>query len=557
MADTPTAPPTAPGDGSTSVPTAAPTVAVPAIQEFADSSLVVTIAFACACAAIVIAGFNIFRHLVNYSEPKLQKNIVRILFMVPFYAAFSFLALAFENGHIFFDSVRDIYEAFVVYCFLNLMLLYCGGENACLSVIMNDPGTISHPCPLSYCLPDMALTARFLRGCKQGTLQFVIIKPIMAILNLILVAVHDKDENLPVWNIIQTVVYNVSYTLALYALMLFYKATKHHPGLKDQHPILKFLSVKLVVFATYYQSLLVFFVPGASTHSKERLNNFILCCEMVLFAFLQYWAFPWKEFSEKNLKKRGHVTQRNDSDFDSIGIEVQDNPRMGGSAGPSPTSGDNEIALSNAKDVMSIHDVAKDAYYNFNNKYGEHVLLDSSGTMNRIGSENGDDDADEYVDEHGVKTMKRNYTPPDTEANPFGSATMGGFGAPKADGGYPGSEPGFDMGHHDLTPPISARSTDDEVYDPRLPSYLPENEIMNSDNPFAAEVQDPLGLAEDENDMPVAPLNDDDDWMPDFNESTAEVSAKQKKKKKKTKRTPKQNNSEKNKTEEFTELDLS
>jgi len=361
--------------------TAAPSAAATtepmfSLGELMDEPSTILVAFSCAAAAILISGWNIFSHLINYNAPNLQKSIVRILFMIPLYAAFSFLSLSFSKGHEIIDTVRDLYEAFVVYCFLNLMLAYCGGENACLSVIMHSPGSISHVFPLNYCLPGISLNARFLRLCKQGTLQFVIVKPVMALLNLLFL----ETQNGPTaWGFIQAVVYNVSYTLALYMLVLFYKATHNHPGLKSQYPVLKFASVKLVVFATYYQTVLISILPNETTSVRtlELFNNFLLCCEMVVFAVLQFWAFNWKEFREG----RGHDVNEsniNTNNYNSGGGHDVELPvRSPGS--PSRPGNQNDVAMANAKDIISINDVAKDAYYNFSKKYGDHVMLDSEG----------------------------------------------------------------------------------------------------------------------------------------------------------------------------------
>jgi hypothetical protein len=46
-------------------------------------------------------------------------------------------------------------------------------------------------------------------------------------------------------------VYNVTYTVALYALLLFYMGT--HELLRPFRPLLKFVLVKSVVFMTYWQ----------------------------------------------------------------------------------------------------------------------------------------------------------------------------------------------------------------------------------------------------------------------------------------------------------------
>lgn len=48
-----------------------------------------------------------------------------------------------------------------------------------------------------------------------------------------------------------TLVYNVTISLALYGLFLFYEATKHI--LAKYEPILKFLTVKSVIFLTFWQ----------------------------------------------------------------------------------------------------------------------------------------------------------------------------------------------------------------------------------------------------------------------------------------------------------------
>ena len=48
-----------------------------------------------------------------------------------------------------------------------------------------------------------------------------------------------------------TIVYNITYTLALYALLLFYLGT--HDLLAPFKPMLKFLVVKSIVFMTFWQ----------------------------------------------------------------------------------------------------------------------------------------------------------------------------------------------------------------------------------------------------------------------------------------------------------------
>lgn len=48
-----------------------------------------------------------------------------------------------------------------------------------------------------------------------------------------------------------TLIYNVSYTAALYGLFLFYSATRDL--LSPYYPVLKFLTVKFIVFLSFWQ----------------------------------------------------------------------------------------------------------------------------------------------------------------------------------------------------------------------------------------------------------------------------------------------------------------
>lgn len=52
-----------------------------------------------------------------------------------------------------------------------------------------------------------------------------------------------------------TMIYNVSITLALYALFLFYFATKEQ--LRKYDPVLKFLTVKAIIFLSFWQGMML------------------------------------------------------------------------------------------------------------------------------------------------------------------------------------------------------------------------------------------------------------------------------------------------------------
>jgi len=94
----------------------------------------------------------------------------------------------------------------------------------------------------------------FIRRCKRGVLQFVILKPLLVGATLMLYEsglYEDGSFSTTNGYLYVTIVYTFSYTLALAALVLFYVACKDM--LQPFHPLPKFLIIKSVVFLTYWQ----------------------------------------------------------------------------------------------------------------------------------------------------------------------------------------------------------------------------------------------------------------------------------------------------------------
>uniref|UniRef100_A0A7N0ZTV6 Uncharacterized protein n=1 Tax=Kalanchoe fedtschenkoi TaxID=63787 RepID=A0A7N0ZTV6_KALFE len=263
------------------------------------------IAFLCTAGAIALAILHIYKHLLNYTEPTYQRYIVRIVFMVPVYALTSFLSLVFPDSSIYFNSVREIYEAWVIYNFLSLCLAWVGGPGA---VVLSLSGRSLKPSwfLMTCCLPVLPLDGRFIRRCKQGCLQFVILKPVLVAITLILYAKGKyKDGNFsPNQGYLYiTFIYTISYSMALYALALFYFACRDL--LKPFNPVPKFILIKSVVFLTYWQGVIVFlaaktgFIKDAD--EAAEFQDFIICVEMLLAALGHFYAFSYKEYAGANI----------------------------------------------------------------------------------------------------------------------------------------------------------------------------------------------------------------------------------------------------------------
>ncbi|XP_066351538.1 uncharacterized protein [Miscanthus floridulus] len=286
-------------------------------------------ALVCAAAACVVALAHIYRHLLHYAEPIYQRFIVRIIFMVPVYAVMSFLSLILPDNAIYFNSIREIYDAWVIYNFLSLCLAWVGGPGA---VVVSLSGRSLKPSwiLMTCCYPAIPLDGRFIRRCKQGCLQFVILKPILVVITFILYAKGKyKDGNFSVNQsyLYITIIYTISYTMALYALALFYAACRDL--LRPYNPVPKFIMIKSVVFLTYWQGVLVFLAAKSrfikNADKAADLQNFVLCVEMLIAAIGHLFAFPYKEYAGPNARPSGgfresllHALKFNDFYHDTV-----------------------------------------------------------------------------------------------------------------------------------------------------------------------------------------------------------------------------------------------
>ncbi|KAL0364914.1 UNVERIFIED_CONTAM: Transmembrane proteinA, partial [Sesamum angustifolium] len=245
------------------------------------------------------------------------------------YALTSFLSLVLNKSAIYFNSIREVYEAWVIYNFLSLCLAWVGGPGA---VVLSLSGKVLKPnwCLMTCCFPPIPLDGRFIRRCKQGCLQFVILKPILVAVTFILYAkgkYEDGNFNPRQSYLYITIIYTISYSVALYALALFYVACREL--LQPFNPVPKFIIIKSVVFLTYWQGVLVFLAAKSGlikdTEEAAEFQNFIICVEMLIAALGHLYAFPYKEYAGANIGvNRGftaslaHALKLNDFYHDTV-----------------------------------------------------------------------------------------------------------------------------------------------------------------------------------------------------------------------------------------------
>lgn len=350
--------------------------------------------------AFVLLGFpvsmwGIVGHLANYNQPSVQVYIVRILWMVPIYSIESWLAMRFHKQAIYIETLRDFYESYVLYSFLQFLIEVLGGEeNLVLMLKDKSPTRGVHMWGLQWCVkpwlmgqpvrrlsgsvssnnspantselnnipgdessddcsPDKASLVQvsvgastsegvgsmsntrprsstshsfrqsqrhrptkrvfwkspFFIKCKFGVLQYVLLKFLCAIAVLILEWQGLYNEGHFNWSsgyLYICILTNVSQCWALYTLIFFYYATKTE--LSPIRPVGKFLSVKALVFFTWWQSVLISVVYQMGMIPNYRkdwtpedvakgIQDYLICVEMFAAAIVHSFVFPHTEYS--------------------------------------------------------------------------------------------------------------------------------------------------------------------------------------------------------------------------------------------------------------------
>ena len=320
--------------------------------------------------AFVLLGFpismwGIVSHLANYNQPHVQVYIVRILWMVPIYSVESWLAMRFHKHAIYIETLRDLYESYVLYSFLQFLIQVLGGEQALILMLKDKSPTRGvHMWGLQWCVKPWLMgqpvrktvsaaaavasggsgtnsgtinsinntraTKRvhwkspFFVKCKFGVLQYVLLKFVSAVAVLILEfkGWYKEGDFTPKGGYLYIcIVTNVSQCWALYCLIFFYFAT--HTELSPIRPVGKFLSVKALVFFTWWQSVVIAILYNmdmiphyqVTTGNQEwsaadvakGIQDYLICMEMFVAAVVHSFVFPHAEYAPQAVQARARA----------------------------------------------------------------------------------------------------------------------------------------------------------------------------------------------------------------------------------------------------------
>lgn len=232
---------------------------------------------------------------------------------VPIYSISSWISLVSSSLAQWVDPIRDIYEAFTIYTFFQLLINYLGGERS-LIVMTHGRAPVNHLWPLDHVLGPVDISDPYtFLAVKRGILQYAWLKPVLGISAIVMKATGTYKEGYIdvssgyLWS---GIIYNISVSVSLYSLGLFWVCM--HDDLKPFRPVPKFLCIKLIIFASYWQgfalSILVWLgaIPDdVEGYTQDNLaaaiQDSLICLEMPIFAVAHWYAFSWHDFADNTL----------------------------------------------------------------------------------------------------------------------------------------------------------------------------------------------------------------------------------------------------------------
>eukprot|EP01032_Pedospumella_encystans_P017092 gene17092-19485_t len=315
----------------------------------------------------LISMWHLTSHLRHYYKPDVQRRIMAVLWMVPIYSITSWLSMVFPKFEPFFGAFRDCYEAYAIYTFIAMLIAIIedgrglsgmisllaervveerdavieyerlvaeraqpsrfflfnllGSREPAMEELTRLPARptehIKPPFPCCYQVHrPSTVAAAWLYQCQLMAAQFVILRPFLAVVPLILKFSGTYDIHaVPIFvngtvnwlapNFYILFAQNLSVGIAFYGLLSFYHGTEKDLEWCDPWP--KFLCIKGVVFATFWQSLTIQMLSTmgrVDERTAVQVQNLLICIEMLLASIAHFYIFPYEEWKDGYKRER-------------------------------------------------------------------------------------------------------------------------------------------------------------------------------------------------------------------------------------------------------------
>ncbi|KAG0261444.1 hypothetical protein BG011_001035 [Mortierella polycephala] len=202
--------------------------------------------------------------------------------MIPIYSIISFCSYRWYKQALYYETIRDCYEAICIHSFFALLLVYLGDDITTRQSKITGPERRKLVFPLN-CFYYRPLSDMFLHYMKYGILQYVIVKPAMTIATVVLQILGlycETTFNFAFGKVYITIINFISVTVAMYCLVLLYVTIKTEI---QEHNVFK---------ATEYWSV---------SNIEIGISALLICVEMIVFAVLHVYAFNYTPYIVPNV----------------------------------------------------------------------------------------------------------------------------------------------------------------------------------------------------------------------------------------------------------------
>ncbi|PYH86507.1 DUF300-domain-containing protein [Aspergillus uvarum CBS 121591] len=268
--------------------------------------------------SMIVSFYLIMMHATHYSKPIEQRQYIRILLMIPIYSIVAWVGTYFYKNDVYYDLIGNCYEAFAISAFFSLLCAYVAPDLHSQKEYFR--GVV--PKPWVWPIPWLQKISGGEKGVWRtprsgltwfnviwvGVFQYCVLRVLMTVIAVITqhYNVYCEESLNPAFSHIWTMIIEcIAVSIAMYCLIQFYIQLKD--DISQHSPFLKILSIKLVIFLSFWQSTLISFLSSAgvikasktiqSPDLKVGLPNILICIEMAMFSVLHLWAFAWQPYS--------------------------------------------------------------------------------------------------------------------------------------------------------------------------------------------------------------------------------------------------------------------
>jgi len=287
---------------------------VPLVGNLTFHTLSIIIAGAAAALSCLVALFLIILHATHFSNPAEQKQILRIITIVPSFALISLILVVLDgSASPYLLGSLDVAEAFPMAAFFLLMSSYVVPPSSTREEFFSELELLD-----KKNTPQGQGSLAWYKKLSFGVLQWIPVSILTWIATVIALAAgtycatSNKPHFAHIWI---TLIRMFSTAFAISSILRFYARSK--PILKSRGTMKQLICFKILVFLNFVQTFVFNFLrSGGHLHASDHLSfndlsngipSLILGCEVALLSPYFIYAYSYKPYVIRSSSPTGYL----------------------------------------------------------------------------------------------------------------------------------------------------------------------------------------------------------------------------------------------------------